>query len=313
MTSLKRRSFIKTGLLAAGSVVFYKNLSAKTSQVDSKFSMQIAAPGEVPDIVTIAGDNPVINIPKLLEPLGGIAKFVSPGQSVGLLANSPWRYPGFFTNPDIVLVVADLCMKAGASRLVLFKEEKSNYFAKGELYEDFTEVAGAFSFGSDLTEVDIPNGVYLKKAEVYKEIKDVDVFISLPVAKHHAGTVFSGNLKGMMGLSSSDTNRHMHSPTGEYTYEETEYLSQCIADLNLIRKPDLCIIDAIECATANGPAGPGPTVKPGKIIAGTDPLATDVFAAGLIGFEADEILTFSKAHLHKIGKADLSDLKLLEI
>jgi uncharacterized protein (DUF362 family) len=136
---------------------------------------------------------------------------------------------------------------------------------------------------------------------------------SIPVAKHHNGTNYSGNLKGMMGVSSSGTNRHMHSPGGDYTYDETEYLAQCIADLCLVRKPDLCVIDALECGTGNGPAGPGPTVKPGKIIAGRDPLATDVYAASLIGFSIDDVLTFKKAYEHKLGETDLSKLKILEL
>ena len=50
------------------------------------------------------------------------------------------------------------------------------------------------------------------------------MFISIPVAKHHAGVIFSGNLKGMMGASSDDTNRNMHSPEGDYTYDKEEYL-----------------------------------------------------------------------------------------
>jgi uncharacterized protein (DUF362 family) len=115
-----------------------------------------------------------------------------------------------------------------------------------------------------------------------------------------------------MGVSSSNTNRHMHSPDGEYTYDEEEFLAQCIADLNLLRKPDLCIIDAIECAINNGPAGPGTTVKPNKIIAGKDPLATDVYAAQLIGFSPDDILTFRFASEHDLGEIDPGKLKLLE-
>jgi uncharacterized protein (DUF362 family) len=117
----------------------------------------------------------------------------------------------------------------------------------------------------------------------------------------------------MMGVSSSYTNRHMHSPDGEYTYDEHEYLAQCIADLCLIRKPDLCIVDAIECSLNNGPAGPGETIKPNKIIAGRDPLALDVYAAGILGIYTDDILTFKRAYELGIGEIDPKKLKLLEL
>jgi uncharacterized protein (DUF362 family) len=105
----------------------------------------------------------------------------------------------------------------------------------------------------------------------------------------------------------------MHSPAGDYTYDEEEYLAQCIADLNLVRKPDLCVIDAIECSTSNGPAGPGEMVKPNKIIAGKDLLATDVYAAQLIGFYPDDILTFRYAGEHGLGEIDPGKLKLMEL
>jgi len=105
----------------------------------------------------------------------------------------------------------------------------------------------------------------------------------------------------------------MHSPDGQYTYEEEEYLAQCIADLNLLRKPDLCIVDAIECALNNGPAGPGETTRPGKILAGKDPLALDVYAASLIGFYPEDILTFKRAYEHTLGELDPGKLKLKEI
>ena len=141
----------------------------------------------------------------------------------------------------------------------------------------------------------------------------MDVLISIPVAKHHAGVMYSGNMKGLMGASSSETNRGMHSPSGDYTYDEEEYLAQCIADLNLVRKPDLCIIDAIECGLNNGPAGPGETIRLNKIIAGKDPLATDVYAAKLMGFDPDDILTFQKAAELEIGEIDPGKLKLLQL
>jgi uncharacterized protein (DUF362 family) len=105
----------------------------------------------------------------------------------------------------------------------------------------------------------------------------------------------------------------MHSPEGEYTYDKHEYLAQCIADLNLIRKPDLCVVDAIECGLNNGPAGPGKTAKPGKILAGRDPLAVDVYAAGLLGFAPDDIITFKRAYEHGLGETDPAKVKLLEL
>jgi uncharacterized protein (DUF362 family) len=313
MKTIKRREFLKTGLIAGGAVMISRHLSGSGISLDWQMQYKTPAAGEVPDIVTISGADPEVSVPGLLEPLGGIAGFVKPGQTVGLLVNSPWKNPGYFTQPDIVMVVADLCLKAGAKEIICLHTAKQDYWERGKLYSKYKPVVDGFKYGTERTMADIPGGVSLKKAEVFRELLDVDVFISIPVAKHHAGCIFSGNLKGMMGASSSATNRNMHSPSGDYTYDEEEYLAQCIADLNLIRKPDLCIVDATVCALNNGPAGPGETMKPGKIIAGKDPLALDAYSANLIGFVPDDVLTFKRAYEHGLGEMEPGKLKLLEL
>jgi len=313
MKTLKRREFIRTALVGSGAVILANQLKGSEMPVVMPSPYQSPAPGEMPDIVTISGADPEANVSKLLEPLGGIGNFVKPGQTVGLLANSPWRNVGYYTNPDVLLAVANLCQKAGAKEIVCIHPAQQNYWGRGKLFSKYQSIIDQFTFGNEWVNVEIPRGKTLKKAEIYKVLKDVDVFISIPVAKHHAGVMYSGNLKGLMGAASSDTDRGMHSPSGDYTYDEEEYLAQCIADLNLVRKPDLCIIDAIECGTNNGPAGPGTTVKPNKIIAGKDPLATDVYAAQLIGFIPDDILPFRFASEHGLGEIDQTKLKLLEL
>lgn len=313
MKILKRRDFIRTGVMAGGAVILSNQLPGASLFHKPVNSYLPPVDGEFPDIVTVSGDDPEASIPRLLDALGGIGRFVGSGKSVGLLVNSPWKYPGYFTQPDQVIALANLCLAAGAREIICFKPAQASYWERGNLYGKYKSVIDNFKYGADRIEADIPKGTSLKVAEIFKELNEVDVFISIPVAKHHAGTIFSGNLKGMMGVSSSSTNRHMHSPDGTYSYDNHEYLAQCIADLNLIRKPDLCIVDAVECALNNGPAGPGETYKPGKILAGTDPLALDVYAASLIGFYPDDILTFNRAYEHGLGEIDPGKLKLLEL
>jgi uncharacterized protein (DUF362 family) len=313
MSKIKRRDFLRTGLMAGGAVLLSKQLIGSGFSMNQPMHFRPPSYGEMPDIVTISGANPEESMSRLLEPLGGIGQFVHSGQTVGLLVNSPWKNPGYYTQPDVVLSLANLCLQAGAKEIVCFKPASQGYWERGLLFEKFKSVIQRIRYGTDRIEVEIPEGVLLKKAEIYKEFNEVDVFINIPVAKHHAGIIFSGNLKGMMGVSSSLTNRNMHSPDGIYTYEEEEYLAQCIADLNLIRKPDLCIVDAIECALNNGPAGPGETFKPGKILAGKDPLALDVYSASLIGFIPDDILTFRRAYEHRLGEIDPGKVNLLEL
>ena len=265
------------------------------------------------DIITIASDNPMLNIPDLLNPLGGIKSFVKNGDSVGFLINSPWVHRGFYTNPDIPLVLMKMCKDAGAKKIICYKPVRDGYWEASKYFDESKTLIDEIVYGDNRVKVDIKGGKEMASADMYKIFMESDVFINVPVAKHHNGTLFSGILKNLMGVSSSTTNRHMHSPDGEYTYSKTEYLSTCIADLNLIRKPDLSIIDADVCALTNGPRGPGDTTSPKRILAGTDPLAMDVYSAKLIGLDPANIYTFTAANELGLGTADLDRIKVVDV
>ena len=304
MKKITRRNFVKKSAVIGGATI-----------IGSQFPgiLKAGIPIGNPDMVTISGTDPLKNIPLLLKPLGGIEHFVKPGKSVGILVNSPWVNPGTYTHPDVALSIVKLCKDAGAGQIVCFKPVREGYWEESRYFDELKPLVDEITYGEERVEVEIPGGVDLKKAEIFTIFQEVDVYISIPVAKHHSGTNFSGNLKGLMGVSSSNTNRHMHSPDGEYTYSKQEYLSQCIADLNLIRQPDLCIVDAIECVLENGPRGPGETIKPNLILAGTDPVALDAYAANLLGIDPLDIPTITMAGDHELGYKDIENLTILEL
>jgi uncharacterized protein (DUF362 family) len=265
------------------------------------------------DIHSISYGNLKESIPKLIDSMGGIESFVKPGNSVGFLVNSPWVHQGFYTNPDIVLVLMKMCKDAGASKIICYKPVRDGYWEESQYYEEMKPLIDEIVYGDERVVIDIKGGKEMQSAEVFKVFMESDVFINVPVAKHHNGTIYSGILKNLMGVSSPDTNRHMHSPDGEYTYSKTVYLSTCIADLNLIRKPDLSVIDAGVCAISNGPRGPGDTISPGLIIAGTDPLAMDVYASTLLSMDPQDIYTFTAAKELGLGNSDITEIKIVEL
>lgn len=304
MKKITRRKFVKTSAAIGGATII-------GSQIPG--ILNAGVPDENPDIVTMSVNGLMDNMYKLLEPIGGIEKYVPTGSSVGVLLNSPWIHPGTFTQPDVALSVIKLCLEAGAKEIVCFKPVRDDYWSESQYDKSMEKEIAKITYCEERIDAIIQDGVELKKASIFKGFMDVDVFINIPVAKHHAGTNYSGNLKGLMGVSSSYTNRHMHSPDGEYTYANFEYLSQCIADLNLIRKPDLCIVDATKCIQNNGPRGPGETIKPNLILAGTDPVALDVYGANLIGIDPADVLTCDIAFEMGLGKNDLSGITILEI
>jgi len=301
MAPISRRNFLKSSVVLGGTAIGASLLP--------KFSDAGILSGPA-DIISIPSGDPMQNISSLLDPLGGISSFVKAGNSVGFLVNSPWEHPGYYTNPDIVLSLMKLCKEAGAGKIVCFKPVRDGYWEESKYYEEMKPLISEIVYGEERTTVKIPNGKLMKSAVVFSIFLETDVFIHVPVAKHHNGTIFSGVLKGLMGVSSRDTNKYMHSPEGDYTYAKEEYLSGCIADLNLIRLPDLSVMDASVCAVNNGLRGPGDTTNPQRLLAGVDPLAMDVYASSLIGMDPEDILTFQKAKEHELGNNDLASIKI---
>jgi uncharacterized protein (DUF362 family) len=140
------------------------------------------------------------------------------------------------------------------------------------------------------------------------------MFINIPIVKDHSGLGFTGTMKNMMGLTSSITNKFFHHGLGKHGwYDDVDFLAQCIADVNLLRKPDLCIFDGTEVLSTNGPRGPGKIIKPLKVFAGVDRVALDVYGANLLGLRGEEIRTAQLAHAHGLGEIDLARLRVEEV
>ena len=137
--------------------------------------------------------------------------------------------------------------------------------------------------------------------------------MNIPIAKHHVGTLFSGNLKNLMGGLDHETNASFHTGSGKAEYEDVDFLSQCIADLNTLRTQNLCVVDATVVLASNGPAGPGDLLRPMKVVAGTDPVAVDAYGVRLHGRAPREVVMLGKAAAAGVGRVDVDKLKVQEI
>lgn len=276
-----------------------------------------------PDLCKVRSSDYYTATVRAVHELGGIRKFVSPGSSVGFLINSAFEEPGTYPNPDIPLALLFLCWEAGAKDIVMLQSVSEDYWLRSGLYAKHRFITNQLKqvktneFPSVYNEEDfrmqgtIPGSIILKDIEIIKKISEVDVFINVPILKHHATTILTGALKNMMGLTSRKTNVDFHLGSGKRN--DPEYLAQCIADLNLVRKPDLTVADAVEFITGNGPSGPGPLKKMDIVVAGTDPVAIDAFGAICIDMDPSDILTIEKGYELGIGEKDLSKLLVTEI
>ncbi len=306
MSNFNRRDFLKKGIVIGAGIALLPEIAKGN----------IFNTGAI-DISVVTGNNYFENTIKAVDQLGGIGKYAKNGSKVGLLVNftGQWTRPGTYVNPEIVLAVLKMLNDAGVKDITYLVNHMKNYYEKNPKSSNFENLISSVKSNSgEFKETEIPKGISLKKANIIKDLFDCEVFINIAISKHHSDTMFTNCLKNYMGACNHDTTKFFHSgPQTSNGTVNTEFLAQCIADVNLVRKPDLCISDATEVLKTNGPFGPGVMIKPQKVYAGTDPVAMDAYGSTLLDFRPEDIRTTVLAYKNGIGKMDIKNLIIKEV
>lgn len=112
------------------------------------------------------------------------------------------------------------------------------------------------------------------------------VFVTVPTLKTHVISTFSGALKNQWGCIPRRDRLLLH-----------KHLHRLLADVNLIKRPHLSIMDGLVCMEGMGPAL-GDPVQMDLVLGSTDPVALDATAMRLIGLDP-------RASRHVARAADL--------
>jgi uncharacterized protein (DUF362 family) len=288
------------------------------SSILSKDAVVRASAAEDIGITVVTGQDYGKAATKAVELLGGMQEFVPKNTKVALLANVQRSFPGTFTKPEILQSVIRMCKESGAKEInciSLLPEKNWEETGLAEIIRTEKVNLKLFSSrdASRFTQVEVPKGRVLKNAEIMKEFFNNDLLINLPITKDHAGNKFTGTLKNLMGLNSSRSNRTFHKDDWTTNKDSIAFLDQCIADLNTIIEPALCVVDATEFITTNGPMGPGKLSKPQKVVAGIDRIAVDAYCTGLFGLKPTDIVMINRGYEHKLGEIDLSKVNVREV
>ena len=303
---ITRRSFIKkSARLGVGSIL------AGNMLTDFGYGESVN------EIAVVTGNDYLENTKKAVALIGGMEKYVPKNSKVAILANPQSNNPGTFTKPEVVRAVIQMCKAAGASeigcigwltsrdwRITGLKKVVDSEGVKLEITNLRDE--------SLFKKVAVPRGIALKEARIIKTFYNYDILININISKEHSGNNYSGALKNLMGMNSPGSDMTFHRRKWNMISEDVEHLDQCIADLNTIIQPDLCIMDSTEFVTTNGPMGPGKLLKPQKVVAGTDRVSVDAYCSTLFGYKPDNILSIKKAWEHGLGEIDLKKVRIKE-
>ena len=160
----------------------------------------------------------------------------------------------------------------------------------------------------EMMDVEVPGGFAFDKITLHRSLTEIDLLCSVPIMKTHGLTMVSLGMKNLIGLYPGAVyccpKRLMHDICAEVDSSAT---NAAIIDMVRVNKLGLVVIDASMAVEGAGPLN-GTPVEMDLIIAGTNPLATDMVAASVMGFEPDEIPKFGWAE-----KAGMSPTKLEDI
>jgi uncharacterized protein (DUF362 family) len=237
---------------------------------------QVPAEAALPEMVVVQGDDPARLARRAIQELGGIRRFISRGDVVVIKPNVAWDRTveqAANTNPQVVAEVSRLCLEAGARRAIVTDvsiNDAPSCFARSGI------AAAAHAAGADVV---LPEDRLFRDVALHGEVLNswpvlvpflrADKMINIPIAKHHTltgATLGMKNWYGILGGPRQQLHQHIH---------------ESLVDLADFMRPTLTLIDAFRVLLRNGPGGGNPADVALKktLIAGTDPVALDAYAA----------------------------------
>ena len=308
-----RRDFIKTGLAlgATFSLVSRKGLLAAEAAASSATASTPtpAAATPRPVLVAVRDGSRSAMLDQALAALGGIETFVKKGQTVLVKPNIGWDVPperGANTDPELVGHLVKLCLNAGAKSVSVFDnpcDQWQRAYENSGIERAARDAGAIIVDGKDESlyrEVEIPGGIKLKRAHVHSLVLDSDVFINVPVLKHHSGALMTAGMKNLMGVIWDRRVYHR------------DDLHQTIADFLTFKQPTLNVLDAYHPMFRNGPRGLSveDLVEKRTLLASTDIVALDAAAAKLLELQPADVRHVKIGDQMKLGTMNLDQVEI---
>jgi uncharacterized protein (DUF362 family) len=304
---MDRRDFFKKAFslaAAAGISSIAKSnplLAAKTDITNKK----------PPGLVAVRNGKPDKMFDKGISALGGMKKFVRKGQTVVVKPNIAWianPEGAADTNPLLVKRVIEQCYGAGASKVYVFDHTCDNseitYNVSGieKAAKDAKATVVQANKEGYFQEVRVPGAHILKQVKVHELILESDVFINIPILKHHGSARMTCAMKNLMGV------------VWDRSFYHRNGLDRCIAEFPLYRKPDLTIVDAYNMLT-DGPRAKSlkHVVNKKMQLLSKDMVALDVAASKILGQETENIKYIKIGNDLGLGTNNLEEINIIRI
>lgn len=289
---------------------FVKSVGTLTLMAPLLLREALAAVDQPLVAVAEGSDYPAITR-RTINAVGGMKKYVKPGDIVVVKPNMGWDRAvdlAANTHPQVVRAIVEECLTAGARKVKVFDNtcnDARRCYANSGIENALKGMKNVEckQIEPERFKKTTLNGQFLKEWELYDEALSANVYINVPIAKHHGLSRLTLGLKNVMGIMGGNRG-YIH-----------RNLDVAIADVNAYFKAHLTIIDATRILTAHGPQGGNiADVRVlNKVIASTDIVAADAFATTLFGMKPADVPITVVAHKRGLGEMNLDRIRVVRV
>ena len=260
-------------------------------------------------ISVVKGPDRVKTVNKAIELLGGIERFVKPGETVAIKPNVAFASPpmlGATVHPDLVAEVVRLCYSRGGARKVIVTDNPINdpasCFTLSRIGKAASEAGAKVILPKDslFKHTSLEGGKLIRNWPIFFEpFRKVDKLIGISPVKDHHRAGASMSMKNWYGLLGGRRNIFHQD------------INSIIAELAMMVKPTLVILDGTEVMITNGPTGGSLSDlrRTNTLIASTDCVAADSYGCGLLDLAVSDLPYLAKAQSAGAGTTDYESLK----
>ena len=247
-----------------------------------------------------------------LKALGGLESFIHKGDRVLIKVNAGFATPpnlGATTNPELLGELIKQCLSAGAQRVVVtdnpINDPQSCFALTG--IGQATQAAGGVlmpPLERHFHPTTVEGGRLIRDWPVlYGPFEGVTKVIGLcPVKDHHrsGASMTMKNWYGLLGGRRNIFHQDIHT---------------IIAELAMLVRPTLVILDGVVSMISNGPTGGSPDdlKATGTLILSTDQVAADALGATLLGKTPADLPFIGNAAARGLGSSDWRSLNPQEV
>jgi uncharacterized protein (DUF362 family) len=337
---ISRRDFLKGGIgttlgTAAASLIPQKTIWAEVKPLVSQ--LYDASLKSVVSVVQIKNDQIAYAVDEALDLLGGIGTVAKGKDKIMLKPNLVTADPRFTTSLEVMKSLAQLMKKSGKEVLIGegsaaapdfnfrgggFYRTKNPEILDGMQkfvfeklgYADLAKSLGVPLINLHLGEmVDVPieDGYVFEKITLHRSLSDIDLLCSVPMMKTHSMSTVTLGMKNLIGVYPGSVYYAVRAWLHDQAHAKgSPGIAFEIVDAVKANKLGLTVVDASWAVEGQGPTMPGNRIKMDLIVAGTNPLATDMVAAKIMGFEFSEVPTFSCAHKAGMKPIDMDGIEV---